>query len=831
MIGAWVLGPVRRPRATLLVTCALVLLAVLAMTRLRVSSSARDLVGEGHPSVAALQTVLERFPAADELLVFATIEEGPGGAEGAERLLSFAKRVEEAVVQARAGGKPVFGNVTYAVSPQVMAYFTEQAVPAGLLYLDDEEVALLRERLTPEAMAEQFRQNEAMLAAPGPAAGALARNLVRDPLRLREFLGARLSGARAGFRTWESGPAFISEDGRSLLIRVEGTAPPNDLAFCRKIMEEARRVIAPLAGGGIRVEFSGAYAIAEASERAIREDMVRNVFWSLVLLQAVFLAGYRNIFSFTLAFTPVLVALTAAFGLFALFSPVITPLTAAIGGSLVGCAIDLSVYVISYYEEGRGRGLSPREACVEAVRELALPLTAACITTVVGFLAVIFSSIHALRDFATLGAVGLLLALLACIWVLPALLSVTSRAGTRVGPRVGMGRALNVLRRGQAAFIAACGVTMVLACSVVAFRGLPTFETNLSVMHPNPNEPLETERRISETFGSGDTLLVLLEAEGEAELVQRAHDVDAALRNIGGIAGQFGLAQLIPDPRREPPAFDVPRVLADFDAAAEQSDFEPEAFAPYRDFLRTLLATTVAPKLESLRAYPSLAGMVLARGDGAPAAVTLVTLDHRLEDAAQRDRAVENLRAALKNVPGATVTGMSVVGHDVEHAVRRDLPVFFWVAMVAIVALLLACLRSVKYTLLTMLPLIFGACVLLGLMALRGERLNLANAMSLPLLLGIGVDYGVFLATLAQRSERAGESREELLARFEASFHAIAHTAITSVIGFGTLTLTTTPAVQSLGRVVAWGVAACAAGAFLLLAPVLLLMRPARGRG
>ncbi len=832
----WVLAPVRRTRATLLVTCVLVVLAAVMVLRLRPSASARDLVGDGHPSVAALQTVLERFPAADELLVLGTLEGGPDGADGVARLLEFARRVEAAVAADNAGkseDQRVFGRVSYGASPQMIAYFTEEVVPAGLLYLSPREVESLRERLTPVAMAEQFRQNEAMLAAPGPAAGALARSLIRDPLRLRDFLGARLAQARAGFRTWEGGPEFVSEDGARVLVRVTGLGPPNDLAFCRRMMAEAERVIAPLGGRGVRLEFSGAYAIAAASEKAIRGDLTSNIIWSLVLLQIVFLVGYRNVLSFAMAFAPVLVALLVGFGLFAVFTRVITPLTAAIGASLIGCGIDLSVYVISYYEEGRARGLSPRAAAEEAVRELAMPLTAACTTTVVGFAAVAFSSIRALRDFAVLGSLGLLLAMAGCVWVLPALLVATSRGGrAQAGARLGMGKVLGVVGMTPRAWTAACAVVMVVGCVAVGTRGWPGFETDLSVMHPKPNVPLETEREISAAFASGDTLLVLVEAADSEELVARAHRVDAALRGGAmdelGATGVFGLAQLVPHPRQSAARFDAERVIADFDAAVAESPFDAPAFEAYRAFLRTLLSPDVGPTLSTLRAYPEVADMVLAGGEGPPAAVTLVTMGKSSSDAAERDAAVGVLRRALAEVDGATVTGMGVVGHDVEHAVRRDLPVFFGVSLAAVVGLLLVCLRSVKYTLLSMLPLVFGGCVVVGVLSWTGERVNLANAMALPLLLGIGVDYGVFLAVLAQRSERAGEARGELLDRFTASFHAISHTAITSFVGFGTLVLTTTPAIQSLGRVVAWGVAACAAGAFLLLAPVLLLLRPER---
>jgi len=47
-------------------------------------------------------------------------------------------------------------------------------------------------------------------------------------------------------------------------------------------------------------------------------------------------------------------------------------------------------------------------------------------------------------------------------------------------------------------------------------------------------------------------------------------------------------------------------------------------------------------------------------------------------------------------------------------------------------------------------------------------------------------------------------------------------TTLTTLLGFGTLAFTSTPAIRSLGLLVAIGMTACLSGAFLLLAPILL---------
>jgi len=850
LTDALILGPVRRPGVTLLVTAVLLLLSLLAITRVRASGSAADLLGTNKPSVVALQNVLDHFPSADELLVLVTLEQPPANPQdGVAQLQAFAAAINSAVAAHRQqNATPTFGTVTAAASPQFRDFLQSEVIPHGLLYLSDPELAALEHRLTLPAMREQLAQNEAMLSAPGPAASALARTLIKDPLRLREFLGQRLAQAKGAFRTWQGGPDFISEDGRSLLIRIAGVKSPSDLDFCKHIVREAQQLIAAIPHQGLRTELSGAYAIAAASERAIRADLTSNVIWSMVLLQVVFLIGFRNIFSFALAFLPNAAALLLAFGLFALISPVLTPLTAAVAATLIACGIDLSVYFISFYEERRKRGLLPTGAAAESVRELAMPLIAASTTTVVGFAAIAYSSIQALRDFAILGSIGLVLSLFATLWLLPALLMRLSRSArpSQIGARVELGGLVSLLNRRAKPLIAACVAVMLVGSALAAWFGPPRFETDLNVMHPQPNRPLETEHEVARLFGGGDTMIVYTQAPTDAQLVSAAHQVDRALadpitRESAHISFVMSLASLLPDPARSaaPPRLDVDRIIQEFRGAVDQSGFAPAAFAPYEDFLRTFLtpgaSATPPPTIATLDRYPAVRDLLLARNrEGEshdPAAITLVSIANPTNDARIRDAAASTLRESVAHIPGAVVTGMALVGHDVEHAVRTDLPRFMIAATASVVLLLLLCLRSIKYTLLSLIPLAFGGACLLAAMGAMGEKLNLANTMAVPLLLGIGVDYGIFLAVLAQQAEKNNEARAQLVDRFKASFHAIAHTAITSFVGFGTLVVTSTPAVQSLGRVIAIGVAACLVGAFLLLAPLLLLLAQRRTPG
>jgi predicted RND superfamily exporter protein len=865
--------PLRRPALVLLIAAVLCAVSVWLASRSHASASLQDLIGRHNPAARALERVLGDFPSADELLLLVTLEgirENPE--DGVQELRAFAAGLDT-TLKTDPATAPLCKSIAHAASPQMIDFFKNEAIPAGLMYLDDAEFSAFTARLSPQAMREQLHQDEALIAAPGPAAQALAKTLLKDPLRLREFLGSRLEQGRAGFRTWNNGPDFISPDGRSLLIRIAGTRPPSDLAFCKDFTAKVTRLADSIRPPTLKVQASGAYAIAAASESAIRRDLTGSVIGSIIVMQLVFLLGFRNLLAFLMAFAPVAIGLCVAFGVHALISPTLTPLTAVIGASLVGCAVDFSIYMLSYYENSRRSiadcGLriadskfgiktatrNPQSAIEDALSSLAVPLTAAAATSIVGFAAIAFSSVHALKDFAVLGALGLTLALAGVLWVLPAMLRLSERAGrfASAGPRFHVGRLVQFVDDHSRASIGACLLIAAIA-GVFAGQRPPRFETNLNVMHPSPNAPLATQQAIGEKFGAADTMLVYIEAKSPSDLVAASYKVEQALNSPAvtatGITGAMGLPTILPDPTAAPTRkqalakLDAERILADFDAAVAESSFDPSAFTQFKDFLRSLLTSAPAPTLDTLAKYPDLRTM-LTSSSGLEA-ITIVTAGsphpHPVEDehgitpqgahdARVRDAQVETIRGALASIPGATLTGLTVIGYDVEHAVRHDLPIIIAAAAAAVFALLLLSLRSLKDAALACIPVVFGIAVLLGYMSIAGERLNLANTVAVPLLIGVGVDYGIFHVAMARQARHEG--REGILRRFAASTHAILLTATTSIIGFGSLAFTSTPAVQSMGRVVAIGIAACVAGALLLLAPVLAhrAKEPRRGSG
>ena len=129
---------------------------------------------------------------------------------------------------------------------------------------------------------------------------------------------------------------------------------------------------------------------------------------------------------------------------------------------------------------------------------------------------------------------------------------------------------------------------------------------------------------------------------------------------------------------------------------------------------------------------------------------------------------------------------------------------------------------SIGKALLVMMPPLGGGLMTFGTLALLDTNLNPANMIVLPLLLGIGVDCGIFIVHdfLAQKPGTYRISSSII--------NAILLTSTTTMVGFGTMMISSHYGLASLGLVLTVGVGNCLFISLLPLPAVLTLLDRAR---
>ena len=136
-------------------------------------------------------------------------------------------------------------------------------------------------------------------------------------------------------------------------------------------------------------------------------------------------------------------------------------------------------------------------------------------------------------------------------------------------------------------------------------------------------------------------------------------------------------------------------------------------------------------------------------------------------------------------------------------------------ALLVALAWIMITFRSWRGFLIAVLPLMIGGGWMLGLMALIGIKYNYANIIALPLVIGLGVDYGVWYAH--RRFELLDLSPWQVAV---ISGKPILLAAGTTFAGLGAITLAEYRGVSSMGIAITIGLACCLLAA-LLIAPVI----------
>ncbi len=187
------------------------------------------------------------------------------------------------------------------------------------------------------------------------------------------------------------------------------------------------------------------------------------------------------------------------------------------------------------------------------------------------------------------------------------------------------------------------------------------------------------------------------------------------------------------------------------------------------------------------------------------------------KDIWQRDNMAEFVRATAEVSPEVTGTPLQVF--ESARLMREGFLTAAVYSLLIVACFLLVDFRSVVRTVLALLPVGFGLFWLLQLMPALSLEFNLANFFALPILIGCGVDGGVHMM---HRHRECGSTAE--MSRTTAS--AVCLSFITTMAGFGSLTLAHHRGVASLGWLMMCGcLTILCATVFLLPAVVEVLSR------
>ena len=470
-------------------------------------------------------------------------------------------------------------------------------------------------------------------------------------------------------------------------------------------------------------------------------------------------------------------------------------ITIVFGASLIGEAID---YAVQYFAAHLGAGQSWEP--MVGLRRIAPGLTLALATSLLGYGALMLAPFPALSQIALFAFVGLSAAWLTVFLLLPAFLSRPSRRD----PVVALVRVQRLLLWWQSHMTRGRCTVLVIFLLVFAAPGWVRLSGNddVHMLVARPPSLAAQEEKIRELTGYGvSSQFFLIEGETpdavlalEEQLVVRLN----TLASQGVITGYQCLSSFVPSIARqtenrriwkESVFADDATLKALFAQNGLRDDIATNQIAAFRSSAGQPL--TLDSWLQTPLSVP-LRHLWLGRTAAGYAAVVLP----------QGVRDTIRLTNATANLSGVTLVDKAGSVSRLFRDYRQWGACWLLGACALVYAVL--CVRYRPYqAAVTLAPTLLAIAVAFGTFGYLGQQLTLFNLMALMLVLGVGVNYAIFL-------REGGMYAAATLA-------GVLLSAGTTLLSFGLLAFSSMPALSGFGLTLLLGV-----GFAVLLAPLVL---------
>jgi len=601
-----------------------------------------------------------------------------------------------------------------------------------------------------------------------------------------------------------------------------------------------------------RVRLTGPVPIEDEEFGTLKENVGRNTIATVVVILIVLWLALKSPKIILAVFVSIFVGLLLAAALGLRLVGTFNPISVAFAVLFVGIGVDFGIQFSVRYRAERYENDDLTVALVNTAKHVGVPLTLAAATTAAGFLSFLPTAYGGFSELGEIAGVGMIIAYLTSITLLPALLKVLNPPGERepLGYRF-----LAPVDR----FSERHRVPIIIGTAVIVLAGLPLlyflqFDFNPMNLRSPKAESIATYLDLRSDPATGasaiDILAPSLASAGEmADRLSKVPEVSRVMTLTSfipeGQAAKLALirqAAEVLDPilsqAIRPAPADEDNVVAlkrqgDALMQAAEENSGPGADAATRlaaAMLRLANAdpgmraraelTFVSPLKTSLDALRNLlqAEPIVESNIPLPFAGDWIKPDGRARvqvypkgDPNDNEVLRQFARAVLIVEPTASGGPIAILESG-RTVITAFIQAGFW-ALISISIMLWITLRRFSDVLLTLIPLLLAGVVTLEICVVIGLKLNFANIIALPLLLGVGVAFKIYYI-MAWRAGQTGLLQSSLT-------RAVIFSAMTTATAFLSLWLSSHPGTASMGKLLTLTLV-CTLAAAVLFQPLLM---------
>jgi predicted RND superfamily exporter protein len=581
---------------------------------------------------------------------------------------------------------------------------------------------------------------------------------------------------------------LVSADGRATAVLAEMRTPAtfSTIAEQKQAVQSVRRVLAENAvPQGVRVRATGAPVVEVETTESLMGDQLRMMPAVMTVLLLALWLTFRSSHGVLLCFSAVNAATLWTTGIFTLFHRPVDIIGSVIPTAILVYGVVDPIFVLTRFLAKIDAGKPREDAIVESLSELALPCFLTSLTTALGFAAFVTASAPTIRYYGLTVAIGVLLAWVTTITVLPLLLSVAPLPKKRFNA-LGLSRRLDRALGSTWSFLrvrtSAVAVGAVIAIALGAYVARVQHVSNAYVGSLPRGQTQEDVRHLERTLSGVIRFIVHLEGPVDVmkrpDVVRAIAAVDHAIEKDPLVTASISLADLVEDANQ-----------------AFHGGDPAERTVPQSKALVAQYLSIVDPRDRA----------DVATDDYSKSHIAILVQDEGSESArglrAELQKIVDEANFGALGVR-ASLTGNGVVAYHELDKVVSELLVGFVVAFGIIVALELLMFRSLRIAIISVFPNLLPVIACFVAIRVCGLSLRIDNALVLCVSIGGLFNTTIHFAARVLHNVRAGVAGDPD-AIVATSMREIGPPALFTAgilsAGFSALMLSSFPGLQALG--------------------------------
>jgi len=694
-------------------------------------------------------------------------------------LIAAVKKIEESL------GPPLVTDVISGIPENNLVEEMLELLKYAPQLIDEPNLLLIEKQINPSGVKESLKNNYKQFLTP---ASTLIIPFIRsDPLGIYSNILRSLQNiySSVGYEVTVENGYFISKDRQHAMLILDTPVNLTDGFGSRKLISYLNDRL------NILPDFISADIIAGHLHTISNEDVIkRDIRLTLIVASAAFILLFILVFRDLGAIIIFLIPLASVIVSINISNLILNKLSYFIigmGAVIAGIAVDYGIHVYTAVRTGDSRQ--------KAINSILKPLIIGALTTISVFASFFFSSVQGYHQLAFFSILSIILCLACSLFILPHF--IIKRKYNKLAHTVKKnGKQVNQRPlkkpKTQDNFIVLCWAIFMIIALILSKQ--ISFNSKISQFDGSEIKIIKAEQKFNSIWVNKTSPAVFVVQGSSLEEALKVNEkIYKQAKTVVGEDNFSSLAAIWPS--KQTRKANVDRWRKFWKQGKEEKlrklistygsdyNFSEDAFSPFFDNLYA--CTIVEDEPKRIKIYKRLKERFVMDKNNCLQVMSFFP---------DEDKYVTAMSTISSHYPGTFLVSRKVLSRMLSKSVSSEIILLSGIAAIMIPLLTCLLLKNIKMTALALIPVITGTTAVMCIIPIFGLSLNAPILIAAMVVLGLCIDYGIFMVYTCSRNLKTGTRM------------AVSLSAITTLIGAGVLLFANHPVLFSIGATIVSGV-------------------------